>query len=103
MFWLAASKVSDHRIPPKETVTESYDVQVPADAAGPLKVAARLRYRAASPSLLRLALGADSKAELPIVEMTRIHYERLMERGLGDDDISALFVLKHELFPTGNG
>src|SRR5215469_2057401 len=29
--------------------------------------------------------------QLPVVEMTRIHYKRLMETGFGDEDISALF------------
>ena len=73
--------MSDHRIPPKETVTESYDVQIPAGTPGPLKVAARLRYRAASPSLLRLALGPNSKGALPIVEMTRAEAELKLGRG----------------------
>jgi 3-hydroxyisobutyrate dehydrogenase len=44
-------------------------------------------------------MANDKGARLPLVEMTRIHYERLMSRGLGDHDISALFVLKEELFP----
>lgn len=30
-------------------------------------------------------------AQLPIVEMTLIHYQRLMDAGFGDEDISALF------------
>jgi hypothetical protein len=68
-FWLAASKVLDHRIPPKETVTETYSVPIPADAAGPLKVRARLRYRAASPVLLREMMGPDVRVDLPIVDM----------------------------------
>lgn len=36
--------------------------------------------------------------QLPVVEMTRVHYRRLMETGHGDEDISALFRLKHALF-----
>jgi len=68
-FWLAASKLSDHRIPPKQTITETYSVPIPAEATGPLTVRARLRYRAASPSVLRLGLGEDSTETLPIVEM----------------------------------
>jgi 3-hydroxyisobutyrate dehydrogenase len=31
---------------------------------------------------------------LPMIEMTLIHYQRLMEQGFGDEDISALFRLK---------
>lgn len=36
--------------------------------------------------------------QLPVVEMTRVHYQRLMESGHGDEDISSLFRLKHALF-----
>jgi 3-hydroxyisobutyrate dehydrogenase len=35
---------------------------------------------------------------LPLVEMTLIHYRRLMEAGFGDEDISALFREKLALF-----
>jgi 3-hydroxyisobutyrate dehydrogenase len=35
---------------------------------------------------------------LPVVEMTLIHYRRLMEAGCGDEDISALFRQKSALF-----
>jgi 3-hydroxyisobutyrate dehydrogenase len=33
---------------------------------------------------------------LPIIEMTLIHYQRLMDEGYGDEDISALFRLKEK-------
>ena len=36
--------------------------------------------------------------QLPVVEMTRVHYKRLVESGHGDEDISSLFRLKHALF-----
>mgnify|MGYP001829023547 FL=1 len=35
---------------------------------------------------------------MPVVEMTLVHYRRLMEAGLGDEDISALFREKSALF-----
>ena len=35
---------------------------------------------------------------LPIVEMTLLHYERLMDAGFGDEDISSLFRIKSMLF-----
>ena len=35
---------------------------------------------------------------LPVIEMTLIHYRRLMEAGFGDEDISALFREKMKLF-----
>lgn len=48
------------------------------------------------------ALLQDLNVNLPIVEMTVKHYERLLERGLGDEDMSVLYRLKRELFETGN-
>lgn len=44
------------------------------------------------------AMAAELDAVLPIVEMTLIHYRRLMEAGFGDEDISALFREKKKLF-----
>lgn len=39
-----------------------------------------------------------SESSLPMLEMTLIHYQRLMDQGHGDEDISALFRLKQEQF-----
>ncbi len=39
---------------------------------------------------------------LPLVEMTLIHYRRLMAAGFGDEDISALFREKQGLFEPAN-
>ncbi|HVC28460.1 MAG TPA: NAD(P)-dependent oxidoreductase, partial [Gammaproteobacteria bacterium] len=36
--------------------------------------------------------------QLPVVEMTLLHYRRLLESGHGDEDISALHRLKRRLF-----
>ena len=44
------------------------------------------------------AMAASAGTQLPVVEMTRIHYRRLLEAGYGDEDISALFRLKQGLF-----
>lgn len=41
---------------------------------------------------------ADVEKSLPIVEMTLLHYQRLMDEGYGENDISALFRLKKRLF-----
>jgi 3-hydroxyisobutyrate dehydrogenase len=41
-------------------------------------------------AMLENACGAS----LPMIEMTLIHYQRLMEQGFGDEDISALYRLK---------
>ncbi|MFZ5594122.1 MAG: NAD(P)-dependent oxidoreductase [Pseudomonadota bacterium] len=43
-------------------------------------------------------MASDLGARLPVIEMTLIHYQRLMETGYGDEDISALFRLKQKLF-----
>jgi 3-hydroxyisobutyrate dehydrogenase len=40
---------------------------------------------------------------LPIVEMSLIHYKRLMDEGHGDEDISALYRIKKELFEEERG
>ncbi|HET7587996.1 MAG TPA: NAD(P)-dependent oxidoreductase [Gammaproteobacteria bacterium] len=44
------------------------------------------------------AMAARHDTQLPIVEMTLLHYARLLRQGHGDDDISALFRLKKALF-----
>jgi len=44
------------------------------------------------------AMAADLGAAMPVVEMTLIHYRRLMQAGFGDEDISALFREKRGLF-----
>jgi len=43
-------------------------------------------------------MAAAHQAQLPVVEMTRVHYRRLQQDGHGDEDISALFRLKRRLF-----
>ncbi|HEX5340378.1 MAG TPA: NAD(P)-dependent oxidoreductase [Gammaproteobacteria bacterium] len=43
-------------------------------------------------------MAAAQGVQLPVVEMTRVHYRRLMQDGHGDEDISSLFRLKHALF-----
>jgi 3-hydroxyisobutyrate dehydrogenase len=48
----------------------------------------------------RMALET-SGINLPMAEMTLIHYQRLMEEGHGDEDISALFRLKQRQHREG--
>jgi 3-hydroxyisobutyrate dehydrogenase len=43
-------------------------------------------------------MAADAGVKLPVIEMTLVHYRRLMDQGHGDEDISALFRLKQKLF-----
>lgn len=44
------------------------------------------------------AMAARFDVALPVVEMTLIHYRRLIDAGFGDEDISALFREKLALF-----
>jgi len=44
------------------------------------------------------AMAAERGARLPLVEMSLLHYRRLMDEGHGDEDISALFRIKQQLF-----
>src|SRR5690606_11440021 len=44
------------------------------------------------------AMAARHGVQLPLIEMTLVHYRRLIEQGYGDEDISALFRLKNGLF-----
>ncbi|HKK07005.1 MAG TPA: NAD(P)-dependent oxidoreductase [Gammaproteobacteria bacterium] len=44
------------------------------------------------------AMAAERGARLPLVEMSLLHYRRLMDEGRGDEDISALFRIKQQLF-----
>ena len=43
-------------------------------------------------------MAARHGVQLPVVEMTLLHYRRLIEQGHGDEDISTLFRLKDALF-----
>lgn len=44
------------------------------------------------------AMASTRDVQLPVVEMTLLHYARLLKQGHGDEDISALFRLKRALF-----
>jgi len=43
-------------------------------------------------------MAARHGVQLPVIEMTLVHYRRLIEQGYGDEDISSLFRLKSALF-----
>jgi len=43
-------------------------------------------------------MAARFGVQLPVVEMTLLHYRRLIEQGYGDEDISTLFRLKDAMF-----
>jgi 3-hydroxyisobutyrate dehydrogenase len=44
------------------------------------------------------AMAERHGVQLPLIEMTLVHYRRLIEQGHGDEDISTLFRLKDALF-----
>ncbi len=44
------------------------------------------------------AMAARHGVQLPLIEMTLVHYRRLIEQGHGDEDISTLFHLKDAMF-----
>ncbi len=47
---------------------------------------------------MALDLSKSTEVRLPLVEMTLNHYKRLMEAGMGEKDISALYSLKQNMF-----
>lgn len=47
------------------------------------------------------AMAARFDVQLPLIEMTLIHYRRLMAEGFGDEDISSLFRHKRRMFQAG--
>jgi len=47
-------------------------------------------------------LLGELDVNLPLVEMTLKHYDRLIAQGHGDEDITALYRLKREMFEGGN-
>jgi 3-hydroxyisobutyrate dehydrogenase len=48
-------------------------------------------------TICRSMLRQITEASLPTLEMTLVHYQRLIDEGYGDEDISALFRLKKKL------
>ncbi len=52
-------------------------------------------------SICQAMTRSISDNALPLVEMTLVHYQRLMDEGYGDEDISALFRLKQKCL-SGN-
>ncbi len=67
---LADRILMDHRIPPKGYVIEKYFFNIPSSAVSPLKIEVVLKYRSASPDILKLILG-ERAPELPIIDMAR--------------------------------
>jgi 3-hydroxyisobutyrate dehydrogenase len=49
------------------------------------------------------AMAGSLGTQLPLVEMTLVHYRRLIEAGHGAEDISSLFRLKAAMFGDGRG
>jgi hypothetical protein len=72
-MWEAEKILYDHRIPPKESVTESYKVEIPPQVKPPFKIKAVLYYRSAPQKIINKLFGKAGetpKIEVPLVEMT---------------------------------
>ncbi len=70
----ATQVLKDYRIKPKESVTEKYELAIPADAQGPFTVTAELLYRSAPQKIVNIALG-DSAPKIPVIEMASASME----------------------------
>lgn len=79
--WEAESILKDTRIPPKESVTETYRFTVPADAKTPVTVSASLNYRTASQEFIDKLFGAG-QISVPVIEMARA--EKIIGSGTED-------------------
>ena len=66
--WKVTSILWERLIPPKGQAVEPVRFEVPAGTAGPLRIEAKLRYRSASPRVLREVMK-DEAFEPEIVEM----------------------------------
>lgn len=49
------------------------------------------------------AMAAAHGVKLPVVEMTMLHYERLMAAASADEDVSSLYRLKRAMFDEADG
>jgi nitrate/TMAO reductase-like tetraheme cytochrome c subunit len=75
-----AGRIFKQGIPPLQTRTANYDVKVPADAAGPLLVSVKLRYRNFPPHFLRDIGVADLVEKLRTVDLTSYSAEVAVSR-----------------------
>lgn len=67
--WAAHKMVKEKLIAPKQTVRESYEIAIPADAKGELKVRCVLRYRSAPQEVMDRLFG-KGKYPIDVVDMT---------------------------------
>ncbi len=66
--WEAVKVLSDNRVPPMGTVSEPFTITLPADAALPLTITAKLNYQTAPQSMVDELLG-DEAFDVPVIEM----------------------------------
>jgi hypothetical protein len=66
----ATQVLRDHRIGPRETVTERFETTAPLGSGGTLEVRARLRYRPAAPQMVTALLG-DRAPDIEITDMAQ--------------------------------
>jgi len=68
-FWNTVEKASDHRIPPRQTVSETISGPVGDAVNGPLKVSVKLNYRSVSPFGLAEVEMPDGSVTVPVFTM----------------------------------
>lgn len=71
--------------------------RAPNMARGAFPAGFRVRLHEKDLNICR-EMAARHGVQLPVIEMTLVHYRRLIEQGYGDEDISSLFRLKAALF-----
>jgi hypothetical protein len=86
MPFLANHMDNGHSIPPLETETAPYDVRLPQELRGPLRVRTRLRFRAFPPRFLR----ALAQARPDLVDEALVDRNRIVEMAQHEDLVSVL-------------
>jgi hypothetical protein len=66
--WEVVRFESNTTIPPKGSTAVPYAFEVPAEAKGPVSVAATLHYRSADQKVVKLLLG-EAAPKLPVIDM----------------------------------
>jgi hypothetical protein len=68
--WEAEKILKDHRIPPKESVLETFTFNLPAGVKRPLRVDVELLYRSAPQHIVNKLM--KDKPKVPVIQMTSI-------------------------------
>src|ERR1700719_3874686 len=94
----AASSVGDRFSKSSARPSRTSVREAPAMAKNSFPAGFRVRLHDKDLRICR-DMAARRGAVLPVVESTLHEYEKLIERGFGDEDISSIYRLKSALFP----